>query len=242
MTLSDDPLAIVELRQYTHYPAQRDVLIDMFERLFVAPREALGSTVIAQFRDLDDPNRLVWLRGFAGLEARARALTGFYTSPIWLTERDAANATILDSDNVLLLRPAGPGAGVTIVPRATSVNRASLVEITVWSLREPAEHRFVPFFDQHLAPALAAAGAHLAGCYLTDPGPNSYPRLPVREGEQVFVWLASFATVDSHARYRQRLCGPGAWRDLLDPMLSGWLTGPTQTMRLAPTAGSNGLA
>jgi hypothetical protein len=54
---------IVELRQYTLHPGKRDVLIDLFDREFIDPQEALGMKVIGQFRDLDDRNRFVWLRG-----------------------------------------------------------------------------------------------------------------------------------------------------------------------------------
>ena len=53
----------------------------------------------------------VWLRGFDGMEARKDALTAFYDGPVWAAHRDAANATMIDSDDVLLLKPAWPGAG-----------------------------------------------------------------------------------------------------------------------------------
>ena len=70
--------------------------------------------IIGQFRDLDNPDSFVWLRGFADMEARKRALTGFYSGPVWLANRDAANATMLRFDNVLLLRPAGPDGGFAL--------------------------------------------------------------------------------------------------------------------------------
>src|SRR5258708_2755078 len=57
---------IVELRQYTLHPGKRDVLIDLFDREFVESQEALGIKVIGQFRDVGNPNRFVWLRGFRG--------------------------------------------------------------------------------------------------------------------------------------------------------------------------------
>src|SRR5207253_4606951 len=65
---------IVELRQYTLHPGQRDVLIDLFDREFVESQEALEIKVIGQFRDLDNPNRFVWLRGFRDMPSRAQAL------------------------------------------------------------------------------------------------------------------------------------------------------------------------
>ena len=46
---------IVELRQYTLYPGKRDTLMDLFDREFVESQEAVGMTLIGQFRDLDKP-------------------------------------------------------------------------------------------------------------------------------------------------------------------------------------------
>jgi NIPSNAP len=97
---------VVELRQYTLHPGKRDVLIDLFDREFIEPQEALGIKVIGQFRDLDRSDRFVWLRGFHDMTSRAKALTDFYSGPVWKAHREAANATMIDSDNVLLLRPA----------------------------------------------------------------------------------------------------------------------------------------
>ena len=73
---------IVELRQYTLHPGQRDVLIDLFEREFGESQEALEMKIIGQFRDLDNPNRFVWLRGFRDMPSRAQALKDFYGGPV----------------------------------------------------------------------------------------------------------------------------------------------------------------
>ena len=92
----------------------RDVLIELFEREFVESQEALGMTLVGQFSDLDDPNRFVWLRGFADMTTRAQALHDFYGGPVWRAHREAANETMIDSDNVLLLRPARPASGFSL--------------------------------------------------------------------------------------------------------------------------------
>src|SRR4051812_34279248 len=97
---------IYEFRNYTLRPGRRDTLIELFEREFVEGQEAAGMGVVGQFRDLDDPNMYPWMRKFTDMEARRAALTAFYGGPVWKANRDAANATMLDSDNVLLLRPA----------------------------------------------------------------------------------------------------------------------------------------
>ena len=61
--------------------------------------------VLGQFRDLDDPDSFVWLRGFSDMPTRKRALEAFYGGPVWKQHAGAANATMIDVDNVLLLRP-----------------------------------------------------------------------------------------------------------------------------------------
>ena len=55
---------VVELRQYTLVPDGREELISLFEREFIETQEATGMIVIGQFRDLNNPDRFVWLRGY----------------------------------------------------------------------------------------------------------------------------------------------------------------------------------
>ena len=69
---------IVELRQYTLYTGHRDTLIELFEREFVESQEALGIQLVGQLRDLDHPDRIVWLIGFTDMAARAQALKVFF--------------------------------------------------------------------------------------------------------------------------------------------------------------------
>src|ERR1700731_96046 len=80
---------IVELHQYTLHPGQRDALINLFDREFLDTQEAVGMAVIGQFRDLDQPDHFVWLRGFRNMEARVQGLTAFYGGPVWHAHRDA---------------------------------------------------------------------------------------------------------------------------------------------------------
>ncbi|HET6818007.1 MAG TPA: NIPSNAP family protein [Mycobacteriales bacterium] len=105
MARPDDCCSVVELRRYTLRPGRRDALIELFDGELLDPQEAAGMHVVGQFRDLDDPGTFVWLRGFRSMEQRRRSLEAFYYGPVWKQHRDAANATMRDSDDVLLLRP-----------------------------------------------------------------------------------------------------------------------------------------
>ncbi len=185
---------VIELRRYALHPSKRDVLIDLFERYLIEPQEESGMTLLGQFVDLDDPNSFVWLRGFPDMDARRRALTAFYGGPVWKTHRDAANATMIDSDNVLLLRPARPDASFGVADgRATTAAADRGVVAAGVHYVEPGEELAArDAFEQHAVAAIADAGASLLAYVVSEAAPNNYPALPVR-GETAFAWFAGFA-------------------------------------------------
>jgi NIPSNAP len=195
---------VVELRQYALHPGKRDVLIDLFDREFIESQEAVGMKVIGQFRDLDDPNRFVWLRGFPDMESRKTALTDFYTGPVWKAHREAANATMIDSDNVLLLRPAQPISGFKVKrqrPRfVANRKRTAIIVATIYCVETTAEE-FVSFFERKLKSVLKQTGAGMLAYFTTESSANTFPRLPVREGENVFVWFSRFGDPEAHERF-----------------------------------------
>jgi hypothetical protein len=221
---------VVELRQYTLHPQRRDALIDLFDREFVESQEAEGMSVMGQFRDLDDPDRFVWLRGFADMASRARGLQGFYGGPVWAAHRDAANATMIDSDDVLLLRPAWSGAGLAHDParrRNADPAKPGLVDVTVFSVNDAASAALLDFCRERMTSVLRQSGALTQGWYVTEPSPNNFPRLPVREGEHVLVAMAVFEDLADKN-----------WQRDLAPTLSQWLIKQPHSMKLVPTARS----
>jgi quinol monooxygenase YgiN len=233
------PCHIVELRQYTLRPGQRDVLIELFEREFIETQEAVGMTVMGQFRDLDDADRLVWLRGFADMASRHAALAAFYDGPVWQAHRQTANATMVDSDNVLLLRPAWSGSGITMQDRArasptTGTALGGLLDASIFYLHQAASDELIDLCRQTMSPVLKQAGAQVLGWYVSETSPNNFPRLPVRQGEHVLVGLAMF---DSALAF-DAFVGSGVWGREVQPQLDRWLARPTQTHRLMPTARS----
>lgn len=187
---------IVELRQYTLHPGRRDDLIDLFDREFVEPQEALGMRLIGQFRDLDDPNRFVWLRGYEDMPSRAAGLGAFYGGPVWKAHRVAANETMVDSDNVLLLRPARRTSGFVLddlrrFEGPGDARPGRTIVSLIASLSGPATPDDIERFERDLMPALTRDGVAVLAYFVTDGSPNNFPALPVREGENVFVWFGS---------------------------------------------------
>ena len=234
---------VVELRQYTLHPEKRDVLIELFDREFVESQEILGMFVIGQFRDLDDPNRFVWLRGFRNMSERAEGLTAFYTGPVWKANREAANATMIDSDNVLLLRPARPTSGFVLgrterpQPDAKEIP-GSLVVATIYYLDTSAEDDFVDYFELTLAPALTETGSAILAYFVTERSANNFPALPVRDGENVFVWFSCFRDKPAYADHVAALADSQRWQGEVSQELSRRLTRELEVLKLSPTARS----
>jgi hypothetical protein len=155
---------IYELRQYTLHPGRRDTLIELFEREFIRGQEEAGMRLPGTFVDLDDPDRFVWLRAFADMEQRREALTRFYGGPVWQTHRNTANATMIDSDDVLLLRLVNDRH-----PLPTRLE-GGVLDLTVYERDEAFP------LDRLAMPLLRS-----------EPAENTFPALPVRTGEDVVI-------------------------------------------------------
>jgi len=212
---------LVELRQYTLRPGTRDTLIELFDREFVETQEAVGMKIIGQFRDLDDPNRFVWLRGFRDMGARAASLKAFYEEGLaWKTHRASARATMVDTNDALLLHPARTTSGFALDgARRTTAPPKSLVTATLHYFATPPTAEHSAHFEAAIQPVLARAGATVLASFVTDASPNTYLPLPLRQGEHAFVWFAHY---EDHA--------------VPLPPLPAW--GRAQVLRLAPTARS----
>ena len=234
---------IIELRQYTLHPGKRDVLIDLFDREFVESQEALGMKVIGQFRDLDNPNRFVWMRGFRDMPSRAQALKDFYGGPVWKAHREAANSTMNDSDNVLLLHPASPTSGFWFGNKErpqVGVNEApsELIVATLYYFEVPVNAGFVEFFEKTVKPAMIGSGATVLAYLVTEHSENTFPALPVREGENVFVWFARFNDPAAYERHIAALTHFPAWRDEISKQLPRRLKRAPEILKLSPTTRS----
>jgi len=229
---------IVELRRYTLHSGKRDVLIDLFEKFFIETHEELGAELIGQFRELDNPDLFVWLRGFVNMETRGKALENFYSSPIWKAHREEANQTMLDSDNVLLLREAWPGSGFHLGPRQfsskTSEPNSGIVIATIWYFDTNPMEYFVPLFRERIMSVLTDAGGSPVSVFVSEYSPNNFPKLPVREGENVLVWFSRFENREIYLDYTQTLEKTSNWSGL-KARLQRSITKPQELLQLAPT-------
>ena len=212
---------LVELRRYTLRPGTREQFVLLFETELVESQEAVGIRVGGIFTDLDRPDVFVWLRGFApGVEPGA-ALAAFYSGPVWQRHGPAANAMMIDSDDVFALRPV-PGVAGLPAPTgdrapvgATAAPDYRVVGGVVLGEPDPAA------LATDLATDLATAVDAPVAVLRTDGSPNYFPRLPLRD-EQAVAW---FATVPDDAGLE---AATAAARDRLAGLRH-------EPLRLAPT-------
>jgi hypothetical protein len=215
---------VFELRQYTLYGGRRDALIALFEKNFIESQEEVNANIIGTFRDLDDPDRFVWIRGFRDLQTRGQGLA----------HKKEANVTMDDSDNVLLLRPASSspqfGSDAAKAPSVDAVYGA-----TIYYLGGVDEAQFKEFFDSTILPHLHALGVQPVAVLTTDEVPNNYPRLPIRDKDRVFLWMGRFPSEQAYESFASQMRQWSGWRDKApEAVLPAVMRKPEQ-LRLKPT-------
>lgn len=229
--------AVFELRRYRLHPGGREPLIGLFDREFVEPQEALGMRIEGEFRDLGDPDAFVWVRSFANMETRTEALAGFYSSTVWKEHGPSANETMLNSDNVLLLKPVAgtrPFSGNQPREREAKPSKG-LVTVNICSLAPNAKDAFAAYFIEEALPTLEGAGARVVAIFITERSVNGFPRLPVREGETVLVWFELHEDDDSFSRHRARLSNDVKWTNEVYPRMDSQCWRRIEVSRLTPT-------
>jgi hypothetical protein len=84
---------------------------------------------------------------------------------------------------------------------------------------------------------MTAPGARVFAAFVTEHTENSFPRLPIRAIENVFISVMGFDSPETHARHEATLAGSPAWQVFWQAVQQD-LTRPTETLRLSPTSRS----
>ena len=93
---------IVEVRSYRIKPGLRQKFLEMFEARAIPALRSHGMKLIGPLIDLENPNKLVWLRSFPSLEERDRMKNAFYEGEFWKNELEAIAMPMIDSYDVIL--------------------------------------------------------------------------------------------------------------------------------------------
>ena len=173
---------IIDLRNYTLTPNTRDKFIERCETLLFPEQKRLGATILGIFRDANNPNGIVWLRAMPDMAERKRILTAFYSNgEVWKANRREVNSWIVDSSNVLLVKP--------VSDLITAKTDISIVAMYTCLRQKPFN---VAEELDDVSGAISDVGGRLLVKLETDPSENNYPLHPIRTGEFGFVLFATF--------------------------------------------------
>lgn len=171
---------VIELRRYTMQPGVREDFAEYFDAYFPEAFQQLGAIAFGQFFERGNPAMFTWLRGFRDMDARAVVNSAFYYGPVWKEHKQTVNPMMIDSDDVLLLRPLRP---IPVLPAVDPVHERAAQGVVVLHI-----------FHDVDPDVIARAYAHhaCAGLLVTLDAPNNFPQLPVRADGPWVVWLGVF--------------------------------------------------
>jgi len=183
---------VIEFRRYTIKDGERQHFAEYFESYFPEAFQQMGAIVFGQFFERKNPVGFTWLRGFKNTDARAIINAGFYYGPLWREHSSTMNSLMVDSDNVLLLRPLSPERRVLVLPAVDPIKEGKGAQGVVVAQMFAVKPNSVDAFAQQAEATFAsyrAAGAREAGVLVTLDVPNNFPQLPVRTDGPYLVWL-----------------------------------------------------
>src|SRR5260370_32217278 len=141
---------------------------------------------------------------------------------------------MIDSGNVLVLRTAWNGSGFAKegprAPRGATAPPRGLVIAAICHVDAPATNAFVSAFRETALSRCEAPGSKFIAALVTEHSTNSFPALPVRGGENVFVCFTLFADLEAGRKATDANIVP---RDL-----QAQISKPIEILRLLPTARS----
>lgn len=226
-SVRDAPVA--ELRRYVLRPGGFQALVELFAQQLLTGQLAAGIRLGGIFAEQGRPDRFVWWRAFAGMPERHRALEAFYLGPIWAQVADRANATMIDSDDVLLLRPTQPAHREPPARRSPSADGDAVATMIV---RHAGDAEVERWLTTELHARSEDAFGHRVATWRTEPARNTFPGLPVRT-EPAFVASATFSSATDRDTVLARHAD--ALRRLVTEHVGRRLHG-IELMRLQPTA------
>jgi hypothetical protein len=117
-------------------------------------------------------------------------------------------------------------------------NRAKqdgFVSVTIYYFAKPVDSDFIENFEHTIQPELIRLGASDLTYFITEDSPNTYPALPVREGEHAFVWFAGFPGQEAYRDHLARLRESNLWNKEITTFLKQRVQGNPEVLRLCPT-------
>lgn len=202
VTAADQPIRVLELRNYVTRPGQRDKFISYFEANFIDSQNAIGGYILGQFRVKDADDNFFWIRGFNDMASRSRYLPEFYRGSFWKERRNHANEMLLNNDNVYLLKPLNlsedlPDAAVN----SNEFGKKKGLVVVDYYVANTRLKELVEFFKSRYLPLLKSNDISTT-TWVSELTENDFPGLPVFQDKNLLVTITPFK---DEAEYQLKL-------------------------------------
>lgn len=87
---------ILEIRYYTLKPGRREEFITFFEDQNRTALRDAGMLVFGPLRDLENADRVHWIRAFSSMTERELVKNSFYDGPVWNQEIEPIAMPMID--------------------------------------------------------------------------------------------------------------------------------------------------
>ena len=87
---------ILEIRHYTLKPGRREEFNEFFEQSNRSALRDAGMLVFGPLRDLEDTNKVHWIRAFESIDTRESLKSSFYNGPVWNTQIEPVAMSMID--------------------------------------------------------------------------------------------------------------------------------------------------
>lgn len=229
---------VIEFRRYTIKEGEREHFARYFESFFPEAFQQIGAIAFGQFFERGNATGFTWIRGFKNTDARGTGNAAFYYGSLWKEHAATMNDRLIDSDNVLLLRPLSPERGIQVLPAVDPVSEAAgahgIVVAQIFPVRVGSIEAVVQQAEPVFAGYRAAAGIREAGVLVTLDGRNTFPQHPVRTDGPYLVWLG----IARDDRILETQFAPLAARSLQSLSAAGLLRGEPELVVLDPASRS----
>jgi NIPSNAP len=192
VTAANQPIRVLELRNYVTKPGQRDKFISYFETNFIDSQNALGGYILGQFRVKDADDNFFWIRGFNDMASRSRYLPKFYRGPFWKERRSYVNDMLINNDNVYLLKPLSlsedlPDAAVN----SNEFGKKKGLLVIDYYVANTRLKELIEFFKSKYLPLLKSNDMSTTS-WVSELSENDFPGLPVFQDKNLLVMITPF--------------------------------------------------
>jgi hypothetical protein len=206
---SNQSIKVLELRNYLLKSNMTDAFSNYFDRHFVKPMAELGGYTLGRFKINGVNDRFVWMRGFADMNTRIRFLNDFYVeSRVWKEFGPGANAMMINSDNVYLLRPLNDDKSSKEPSEAINNNLLNMnkgIIVVDFYICNSTLDKVINLFHSSYIPFLKTLSIDEVTLWVSEMSENDFPRLPVFQDKNLLLTITKYGDENEYRIKQEKI-------------------------------------